>query len=415
MSVRPSLAAQARQQRTAPPSVPPHLERSEFDSDEAYAVYVKDRRKAKERLREFNRPPRLRRGASEALKAAIEVLRTRERRIMFGCNVETGRKQAPSAEWTAHVAALERRPAPERYKEKADQLPKLTSAEAMLAALQQQPEHANISLSQVRRAVTAVNQREKAMWPDSITESRQYRRSIKKGLSATRPAAYPAQLQRKREAEREARRPQLEARRLERAQMSAQRAKAVAIAKWAYDTCLEEEHRAREYDADDLWYLRERRLDAGSALRIARGSSETPRWELPVRKPKRGPVYRSAKQWARLRAAAGDSDDSDAQVAELARDYGPTSPPLPPPLPPPQLPRPQQVPMPTLPPPPPPRPPRVASPSQQHHRCKGVGCYVCGYSGRATAVKMLCEGCRSRDPSWRCSNGFGGWASCGCE
>ena len=59
MSVLPSLAAQARQ-RAAPPPVPPLVDKSEFESDEAYADYMATRRKAKERLREFNRPPRVR-------------------------------------------------------------------------------------------------------------------------------------------------------------------------------------------------------------------------------------------------------------------------------------------------------------------------------------------------------------------
>jgi hypothetical protein len=146
-----------------------------------------------------------------------------------------------------------------------------------------------VSLLQVRRAVTAANRRDRAAaLPDVVA---QYRRSIKKSLSATRPAAYPARLQRKRDAEREARRPQVEAKALERAQKAAQRADAVRVAQWAYATCHAEEQQARALGGDDLWYLRERRLDAGSALRIARGSNETPRWELPA--PKRWPTYRS--------------------------------------------------------------------------------------------------------------------------
>ena len=162
-SMLPSLAKQAKQ-RTAPPPVPPLIDKSEFPSDEAYRAYMKTRRKAQERLREFNRPAR---GASQPLTAAISALRTRERRIAFGCDVETGRKQSPSAAWTQHVAALERRPARERYEDQAAKLPQLTSAEALHAVLQQQPEHAGVSLSQVRRAVTAANQREKATWPGS--------------------------------------------------------------------------------------------------------------------------------------------------------------------------------------------------------------------------------------------------------
>ena len=330
MSVLPSLVSQARQ-HTAPPPVPPLLDKSEFDTNDAYAAYMKTRRKAKERLRDFHRPPRARRGAPQQLTAAIDALRSSERSINFQCDVGTGHKQAPSAEWWVQFAAQARRPARERYEDAAAKLPQLLSAKSLHAALVQQPEHAGVTLAQVRRAVTAANQHDKARWPEDVDEDRRHRRRIKKGVSTTRPAAYSAQLQRKRETEREARRPKLEARRLERAQKNAQRAQAVAVAKWAYDLCLEEEHRAREYDADNLWYLKERRLDAGCALRIARGADETPRWELPVRK--RGPVYRSAMQWARLRAAAHNSEDSDAQMAELARDYGPTPPPQPPPPP----------------------------------------------------------------------------------
>ena len=63
----------------------------------------------------------------------------------------------------------------------------------------------------------------------------------------------------------------------------------VRTAQWMYDSFYKEEKHAREYGATDLWYIRESRLDAGSALRIARGVKETPRWELPR---VRCPVYR---------------------------------------------------------------------------------------------------------------------------
>ena len=116
-----------------------------------------------------------------------------------------------------------------------------------------------------------------------MEDNRSIRRQIQKRLSATRPAVYPAKLQHKREADREARRPLLEARRLERAQRNAQRARAVAIAQWAYDTCLDEERCAREHSSDEFWYLRERRLDAGSALQIARGANEQRDTEMGVR------------------------------------------------------------------------------------------------------------------------------------
>jgi hypothetical protein len=53
MVVLPYLAAQAR----TPPPVPPLIDKSEFESDEAYKAYMATRRKAQERLREFNRPP----------------------------------------------------------------------------------------------------------------------------------------------------------------------------------------------------------------------------------------------------------------------------------------------------------------------------------------------------------------------
>ena len=287
MSVLPSLVATLRQ-RTEPPPVPPQRDASEFDSAEEHAAYNKARQKAQARHREFKRPQRVGRvrrsgmaqpsASSEALTKAVEELRTRERRIFWGCNVETGRKQAPLS-FDAFYARRKPMAPAERHavhQQDAQQLPTLTSATKLQTALQQQQEWSGVTSSQVRRAVTAANRRQN---PESMEDNRSIRRQIQKRLSATRPAVYPAKLQHKREVDREARRPLLEARRLERAQRNAQRARAVAIAQWAYDTCLDEERCAREHSSDELWYLRERRLDAGSALQIARGANVTPRWE----------------------------------------------------------------------------------------------------------------------------------------
>ena len=76
----PSLAAQVR--RKEPPPVPPLIDKSEFDSDEAHKAYMATRRKAQERLREFHRPSRAGRvrragvaqptAASQALSKAVE-------------------------------------------------------------------------------------------------------------------------------------------------------------------------------------------------------------------------------------------------------------------------------------------------------------------------------------------------------
>ena len=279
---------------------------------------------------------------------------------MFGCNAETGRKSAPCPD-------LARQPARERYEEDAARLPKLTSADKMHEALMQQAEHQGITRSQVRRAVTAANRAEKAARPDAVDEDRRYRRSIKKGISATRPAAYPALLQRKRDTEREARRPQVEARAIERAQKAAQREAAVRAAQWAYDMCHAEEQQARALGASDLWYLRERRLDAGSALKIARGSNDTPRWEL--RAP-RGPVY---KRLSARPQTTYESDESEARMAELARDYGPTPPPQPAPT---VLPQASPLPVAPLPP-----PLQVSALAAAPPRCKD-----CGWSGHASCV-----------------------------
>jgi len=187
--------------------------------------------------------------------------------------VETGRKKNPSQ--MTVVQPPPRVNAHEQWKQHASTLPTLISAAKVHATLVQQYEWAGVTHSQVRRAITEAN---KARLPAAVKEDQRDRRRTRKHLSATRPAAYPALLAQKR-AKREARQPQLEERRLERAHKKLERAQAVAMAQWAYDVCLAEERHAREDSTDDLWYLKERRLDAGSALRVARGASESPRWE----------------------------------------------------------------------------------------------------------------------------------------
>ena len=220
---------------------------------------------------------------AQQLSKAVEEVRKRERRIFWGVNVATGRKQAPCTESFAKEAAQRkaRRGKPDlqraEYEESANDLPKITTAVKLHAALQQTEEHSDVTLSQVRRAVTEANKREQ---PEAVEEERRIRRSIQRGLSGTQPAAYAATLERKRKA-REARRPEAEARAAERAQKRARRKADVRVAQWWYDMCRQDEEAARVGDSDDLWYLHERRLDAGCALRIARCplTSETPRWK----------------------------------------------------------------------------------------------------------------------------------------
>ena len=160
----PSLVAQARE-RTAPPPVPPLLDRSQFDSDEAHSEYMRTRRKAQERLREFNRLPRYRTSrvrlkptapteATKRLANAAEMLRERERRIHFGCDVETGRKnRAPMSVWQPPP----RGNAHEQWRKHASTLPTLISAAKVHAALVQQDDWVGVSHSQVRRAITEAN------------------------------------------------------------------------------------------------------------------------------------------------------------------------------------------------------------------------------------------------------------------
>ena len=91
MSVLPSLAKQARQ-RTAPPPVPPLVDKSEFENHEAYKAYMATRRTAQERLREFKRLPRIRSArvaqpsaASQELSKAIEQPAQARAPHLFAC------------------------------------------------------------------------------------------------------------------------------------------------------------------------------------------------------------------------------------------------------------------------------------------------------------------------------------------
>ena len=100
MVLQPSLAAMARQQerqRTCPPPVPPLLTQSHFDSVEAYKDYMRTRRKAQERLREFNRPARKRRAAvKQPTAASLESSRRPCRPyacVSDGCSWESMWKQ----------------------------------------------------------------------------------------------------------------------------------------------------------------------------------------------------------------------------------------------------------------------------------------------------------------------------------
>ena len=64
---QPSLLAVYRaRQRAPPPVVPEKRKRSDFDSDMAYKQHTADRRRARERVREFNRPKRDRSGRDQS-------------------------------------------------------------------------------------------------------------------------------------------------------------------------------------------------------------------------------------------------------------------------------------------------------------------------------------------------------------
>ena len=248
--VLPSLMAKARAnddcQRVAP-SVPPRRDRSEFNDKDAYKAHMKERRKAQERLREFNRPRRLGRSragdgasgkadVSTKLVTVIDSLLKNERRTLWRVNDAaterlTGRKQAPDLSianeplnriinQTEHLGRVTPAEAAVRHatnqRKAAQRLQKLTSAKKIHAALQDEDEWHDVTISQVRRALTAVR---KGDDPELIKEDRRKRHSIQKRVSSTRPAVYPARLH----TQREARRPQVETREAERAQKRAQR------------------------------------------------------------------------------------------------------------------------------------------------------------------------------------------------
>ena len=71
--ISPSLVAiyraQQRRPRQPPPAVSPLRDRSAFASDDEYALYQIRRRKAMERVREFQRPPRSRTGRDQSARA----------------------------------------------------------------------------------------------------------------------------------------------------------------------------------------------------------------------------------------------------------------------------------------------------------------------------------------------------------
>ena len=284
MVLQPSLAAMARQQerqRTCPPPVPPLLTQSHFDSVEAYKDYMRTRRKAQERLREFNRPARKRRAAVKQPSAAsleltktVLTLRVRERRMFLGVNVETGRKKAPMglAEWNAAEAdrAARRRDPGDlhaEYQRRASKVPALSSAAKVHATMVQTEEWSGVTMSQVRRAVTAANKRDPK--PAEAEWCREIRRKISNGLSATRPEHYPALLERKKEA----RRSQVDAHKVERAHLNAKRDALISTAQWAYDVCRAEWENSRMYGSQDEWYLRARRIEAGYELRDAKAAA----------------------------------------------------------------------------------------------------------------------------------------------
>jgi hypothetical protein len=293
MVVQPSLVAVARQQqqqqqqqqqRTEPPPVPPLIDRSAFETDEAYKLYMKDRRKAQERVREYNRPART--GRTRPARAAQPsfspaalvdaVARMRTRGINFDVAVETGRKRMATAEeHRAFMEAMraERRPMEPsarhavHQQDAAQYVKPLTSAVALHKALVQRDEWASVTLSQVRRAVTAAEKRESDGSRAQRELNRWERRAIQKRLSDTRPSVYAARLKRKRDAYHAANQQRIEARMRKRAA----RAEAIAFAQWDYDRCCAEEDNAQKHGADDWWYLREARYDAGA--RISRGAA----------------------------------------------------------------------------------------------------------------------------------------------
>ena len=113
----PSLVAVCRSQkepRHRPPDVSPLRDPSAFGNEDEYNRYVKERRKAKERLREFRRPPRDRKGRHQRGRAHPSRERETERRLQMTIAVPVGQKQAPpmaiaapvsigsSSDWACH-------------------------------------------------------------------------------------------------------------------------------------------------------------------------------------------------------------------------------------------------------------------------------------------------------------------------
>ena len=102
----PSLLARHRKrQRTAPPDVSPLRDRSTFRSDDEFREYKQMRRKALERVREFKRPSRSRRGRARparyleqwerAARREAEEEQAHQRQIEFDVEVPVGRKKDP--------------------------------------------------------------------------------------------------------------------------------------------------------------------------------------------------------------------------------------------------------------------------------------------------------------------------------
>jgi hypothetical protein len=179
------------------------------------------------RHKRFRRPSNSCANVSAAFSGAVTWRRVGRRPQTLQLRLPGGSRWLQQRERTLTLSAARHA----LHQQDAQRLPTLTSAATLQEALQQQDEWTSVTRSQVRRAVTAANKRDR---PAFVEEDRSRRRSIQKRLSATRPAAYPARLQLKREAQREARRPQVEVHRRERAQKAAQRADAVRVAQWAY-------------------------------------------------------------------------------------------------------------------------------------------------------------------------------------
>ena len=82
-----------KRQREPPPAVPLHCaDRAAFDSDDEYQQYIRQRRKAKERLREYSRPVRKRTGRP---RPAREREKEQRRAIAMSVAVTVGWKSCP--------------------------------------------------------------------------------------------------------------------------------------------------------------------------------------------------------------------------------------------------------------------------------------------------------------------------------